>query len=78
MSVRAGILFWSTVSGVVLGAFAGAMLFGAGLIAVAISAAVGGPRPGSRWTTAILIILFGALPLAGAVLGFMEGRLKLR
>ena len=52
--MRATILLWSAVSGVVLGLFTGAVTFAA----VAVAGEL--------------------LPAAGATLGWLEGRLKLR
>lgn len=74
--MRQGILLWSAFSGVVIGVVAGALLFGVGAIIVALLPA-SVPRPGARWLVVALVFLFGVLPAVGAVLGWLEGRLKL-
>jgi hypothetical protein len=72
-TIRAGILLWSTVSGVILGAFTGAVLG-------AVLMLVGAVLP-DRWLSArariAALVLCCALPaILGAVLGFLEGQLK--
>jgi len=75
--VRASILVWSAVSGLVLGLFAGVLLFAVPVIASELGAGFL-PRLGSRARTILAVVSFAVLPLAGATLGFLEGRLKLR
>jgi len=75
--MRADILIWSTLSGVVLGLFTGAGLLALGVLVHAL-------LPGSwarvveRLTVPALVLALVVVPLAGGVLGFLEGRLKLR
>ena len=75
--MRASILVWSAVSGLVLGLFAGALLFAVPVI-VSVLGAGFLPRLGFRARTILAVVSFAVLPLAGATLGFLEGRLKLR
>lgn len=76
MSIRAEILFQSALSGAVMGLLAAVALFGAGLVIVFLVPALG-DRLAGRWMTVLLVLLFVALPAAGAVVGLLEGRLKL-
>ena len=76
-SVRMSILLWSAVSGVVLGLFAGLLLFSVPVIVSELAAGFV-PRLGSRSRIVLAVASFVVLPLAGATLGFLEGRLKLR
>jgi hypothetical protein len=75
--VRATILGWSTASGLVLGLIAGLLLFA---VAVVSGELLGGmiPRLAGRARAALAIFSFVLVPLAGAMLGWLEGRLKLR
>ena len=75
--MRASILVWSAVSGLVLGLFAGALLFAVPVIVSELGAGFL-PRLGFRARTILAVVSFAVLPLAGATLGFLEGRLKLR
>ena len=75
--MRATILGWSAVSGVVLGFILGVLVFavvvvGGELLPGAI------PRLAGRARTLTLLFSFVALPAAGALLGWLEGRLKLQ
>jgi hypothetical protein len=63
--VRTSILVWSTVSGAVIGIVVAAMLLGAAVL-------VTGGKPLARWA----ILGLSLVPVAGAVLGYLEGRLK--
>lgn len=74
--MRFTILFGSTVSGLVLGVFVG-------LGALALLAALATFVPlAARWAdrlrAPVLVATLVLLPLAGAVLGWLEGRAKLR
>lgn len=73
--MRGSILLWSTFSGVLLGFFADALVVGAWLV---LSSFVPGAanRGASRPLTAVAVVVLTLLPLIGAVLGFLEGRLK--
>lgn len=75
--MRTSILVWSAVSGLVLGLFAGVLLFA---VPVIVSELAGGalPRLGSRARVTLAVVGLVVLPLAGATVGFLEGRLKLR
>ena len=75
--MRTSVLVWSTVSGLVLGLFAGAVLFAVPVIGTELAAGVV-PRLGPRVRLTLAIVSFAVLPLAGAALGLLEGRLKLR
>ena len=75
--MKATILGWSAASGLVLGLIAGLLLFAlavvGGELLVGIVARLAG-----RTRAALAIFSFVLLPLAGAVLGWLEGRLKLQ
>lgn len=75
--MRATILGWSTVSGIVLGLIAGLMLFAVLIIGGELLSGVI-PRLVGRARVAAAFLSFVILPLAGAILGWLEGRLKLR
>lgn len=75
--MRATILAWSTVSGLVLGLMAGTMAFGVVVLGAELtSGAI--PRLAGRARVAVVVFTFLLLPLAGAMVGWLEGRLKLR
>ena len=73
--MRSSIMAWSTFSGFVLGLFCGvalaAVLAGLELVVPGLARAL------ERWRPLLLAVCFVALPLVGAVLGYLEGRLKL-
>ena len=74
--VRLTILLGSSVSGLVLGLFLG-------LGALALLAFISTMIPAaSRWAERLrapaLVVMLVLLPLAGALLGYLEGRAKLR
>ena len=75
--MRATILVWSTISGALLGLFAGVMAFAVVVIGAELASGLI-PRLGSRGRLVVGILSFVVLPLAGAILGWLEGRLKLR
>ena len=75
--MRTSILFWSTASGLVLGLFAGILLFAVPVIAAELASGVI-PRMGPRGRSVLAVVSFAVIPLAGAILGLLEGRLKLR
>jgi hypothetical protein len=74
--MRASILAWSAFSGLVLG-----LLCGVAVLAVLVAGlevlAPGLARATERWRPTLLVVCLVVLPLAGAVLGWLEGRLKL-
>ncbi len=76
MSLRAEILFQSALSGAVMGLLAAVALFGVGIVASFVAPTLVGRLP-DRWITAVTIAVFVGLPAAGAVIGLLEGRLKL-
>ena len=75
--MRTTILGWSAVSGLVLGFIAGILLFA---VTVGGSEMLSGvvPRIIGRARVAAAFVSFVLLPIAGAVIGLLEGRLKLR
>ena len=74
--MRTTILGWSAVSGLVLGGIIGLMLFA--VVIVSGELVPGAARVVSRVRFIMVLFSFVVLPLAGTVLGWMEGRLKLR
>ena len=74
--MRASILAWSTFSGLVLGLFCGVALLAAVLAGLEL-VAPGAARALERWRPLLLVLCLAVLPLVGAVLGYLEGRLKL-
>ena len=75
--MRATFLAWSAVSGLVVGVLAGAALFGVlAIVAAFLPAALA--RLADRLRGPALILCFLIIPALGAVLGYLEGRLKLR
>jgi hypothetical protein len=73
--VRAGVLLWSTLSGLILGVFIDATLIGVALLLSAVVPRLGA-RFGQRWFMVVAILTLVAIPIGSAVLGFLEGRLK--
>lgn len=73
--MRASILWWSTISGAVLGLFIDATLIG---VALLLSALIpGGPaRFEQRWLMLSALIVLAAILVAMTVLGYLEGQLK--
>jgi hypothetical protein len=66
------ILGWSAASGALVGALGAAVLVGAAVLAGAVAPAVAA-LPALRVIVGAVALL---LPLAGAVVGYLEGRLK--
>jgi hypothetical protein len=75
--MRTSILVWSAASGLILGLFAGVLLFAVPVIASELASGIV-PRLGPKARATLAIVSFTVLPLAGATLGLLEGRLKLR
>jgi hypothetical protein len=73
--MRASVVWWSTISGAVLGLFIDATLTG---VALLLSAFVpgGAARFEQRWPTVAAFVVLAAIFVAMTVLGFLEGRLK--
>jgi hypothetical protein len=75
--VKATILGWSAVSGLVLGLMAGLLLFALVIVGGELASGIV-PRLAGRARTALVLFSFVLLPAAGAALGWLEGRLKLQ
>lgn len=73
--MRTSILLWSTASGAILGLFIDATLIGVALLISAVIPAVS-TRLHHRWVTMASVAILALIPLALAVLGFLEGQLK--
>lgn len=73
--MRAGILLWSTLSGALLGVFAG--VFALGALALGASVLPGLERLAERVRAVALLVLLVIVPIVGGVLGYLEGRAKL-
>ena len=74
--MKTSILAWSAFSGVIIGLMAGAVLMTFGYI-VGIVLPERFAALAARARLPLLLISFIVLPLIGAVLGYLEGRLKL-
>jgi len=69
-------LLWSAATGLVMGFLAGIGVLA--LLTLAVNVVPGFPeRLVERLRLPVLIVLLACVPLAGAVLGFLEGRAKL-
>ena len=75
--MKATILGWSAASGLVLGLIAGLLLFALAVVGGELLSGIV-PRLAGRARTGLAIFSFVLLPLAGVVLGWLEGRLKLQ
>jgi hypothetical protein len=75
--VRTSILLWSTVSGAILGVFIDATIIGLAVLVSALVPALS-TRLHHRWFATSSAVVLGMIPLALAVLGFLEGQLKAR
>ena len=75
--MRATILAWSAVSGLILGLFAGTLLFATLLLGGELVPSLV-PRLLGRARAVVAVISFAIIPIAGAILGWLEGRLKLQ
>ena len=75
--MRATILGWSALSGLVLGLMAGLMTFAVLVLGGELAAGVI-PRMGTRARGIAAFITLVVVPIAGATLGWLEGRLKLQ
>ncbi len=73
--MRASILLWSTASGLILGLFVDATLIGVALLLSVIVPGVA-PRIHYRWLKLSAMVILALIPLAAAVLGYLEGQLK--
>lgn len=75
--MRAEILIWSSISGAVLGLFAGVAAIALGVIADALLLPRLGVGSLAGMLPLALVVGLVVLPAVGAVLGYLEGRLKL-
>lgn len=68
-------MWWSTISGAVLGLFIDATLIG---VALLLSTVIPGgtARFEQRWLTAAAIVILVGVFVAMSVLGYLEGQLK--
>jgi hypothetical protein len=73
--MRSSILFWSAVSGLILGVFVDATLIGVALLLGAMQPAVSRGLH-HRWITRAAVATLVSIPVALAVLGYLEGGLK--
>jgi hypothetical protein len=76
MSARASVLLWSAGSGIVLGLIIDAMIFGAWMVVANFLPALS-PRSLPRWATLTSLAALSLIPVLAAVIGYLEGRLKL-
>ena len=75
--MRTSILAWSAASGAVIGAVVALLLVGAGTVAAAVlPLPVGVAREIGRRGVQLSIALIVLFTAVGAVLGYLEGRLK--
>ncbi|MGH7617641.1 MAG: hypothetical protein ACREPM_10465 [Gemmatimonadaceae bacterium] len=75
--MRASILLWSMASGAIFGLFIDATLIGVAMLASVVAPAVSS-RLHHRWLTTAAAVILACIPLALAVVGFLEGQLKAR
>jgi hypothetical protein len=75
ISTRASIILWSAGSGILLGLFVDAVAIGVWALISGFVPSLA-PRNFPRWATAGTALLLAAIPLVGALLGYLEGRLK--
>ena len=75
--MRATILGWSAVSGLVLGLLTGVLVFGVIVIIGEMAPSIL-DRLGTRTRGIAAVVTLVVLPLIGAILGWLEGRLKLQ
>ena len=75
--MRTTVVVWSAVSGLVVGVLVGVVLFGV-LAVVAAFVPASLARAGDRLRAPALLLCFAVIPALGAILGYVEGRLKLR
>ncbi|HEY0970034.1 MAG TPA: hypothetical protein VGE02_03545 [Gemmatimonadales bacterium] len=72
--MRLTILAWSAAGGALVGLLAGVLLFAIGALLGAAIPAAGRMLERLWWPGAVVCFLL--LPAAGAVVGYLEGRLK--
>lgn len=76
MNDRASILLWSAGSGLLLGLFIDALLIGVWVVTTAIVPGLAA-RLSHRWVMIAAAVGLAVIPMIGAVLGYLEGRMKL-
>ena len=76
MTTRASVLLWSAGSGIIIGLIFDALLVGAWMVTANFLPTLA-PRNLPRWATVLTAGALAAIPLAAAVVGYLEGRLKL-
>lgn len=74
--MRASILLWSALSGVVMAVVADALLVGLALLVSFVAPATVDRLMHARWAGAIVATFLALVLVAGAVLGYLEGELK--
>jgi hypothetical protein len=74
--MRTSILLWSTASGAILGVFVDATLIGVALLFSAVVPGVSA-RLHHRWVGLSATLLLLAIPVGLAILGYLEGELKM-
>ncbi len=75
--MRSTILLWSLASGALLGLFCGLLLFALVVLAGEVAGGAAA-RFAARARVPVVVLCFVVIPAAGAWLGWLEGRLKLR
>ncbi len=73
--MRGSIITWSVASGLVMGMLVDTALFGA-VLAMLLMVPGLSARLDQRWIVASTVAILIAVPVALAVLGYLEGRLK--
>jgi len=73
--MRTSIVWWSTISGALLGLFIDATLVGVALLLSAIIPS-GPGRLEHRWITVAALVVLVTVLVAMTVLGYLEGQLK--
>lgn len=71
------IVAWSAASGLLLGLFADVLLVGVAVVIGSLAPSMA-DRVVNRPAQIFAVVALIAIPLTGAVLGYLEGRLKLR
>lgn len=73
--MRASIILWSAGSGILLGLFIDAAAIGVWALLSGFVPAIA-PKNFPRWASVGAALVLALVPLVGAVLGYLEGRLK--
>jgi hypothetical protein len=75
MPVRASIIVWSAGGGALLGLIVDALIFGGWIVAANVIPGLS-RAAWPKWAVVLAAAALAALPIAFAVLGFLEGQLK--